>query len=94
MKYIHNESILMMKKILREDIEIKYRLFESSGDYCTSYSALISVRGEGGSEEDYFIPDFANNRMGAMVLFNKLYQNTVLPCEVEEIYSDGFAEIL
>jgi len=93
MQYIHNESILIMKKVSKENLIITYRLFESSCDYRTSYSALISLQSESGEEEDYFISDFANNRMGAMVLFDKLYKNTVLPCEVEEIYSDGFSEI-
>ena len=59
-----------------------------------SYSVLVSMQSEDGTEEDYFISDLTNNRMGALVLFDKLYKNTVLPAEVEEIYSDGFSEIL
>ena len=94
MQYIHNESILIMKKVSKENLMVTYRLFEGSCAYRTSYSMLISLHCDDGGEEDYFIPDFANNRMGALVLFDKLYKNTVLPCEVEEIYSDGFSEIL
>lgn len=94
MQYIHNESILEMKRIFKEHLTVTYRLFEISDDYRASYCALVSLHSEGGSDEDYFIPNLAGNRMGALVLFDKLWKNAVLPCEVEEIYSDGFAEIL
>ena len=94
MQYIHNESILAMERITKGELLITYRLFETSGDYRASYSALVSLQSRCGNEEDYFIPDLAGNRMGALVLFDKLCKNAVLPCEVEEIYSDGFAEIL
>ncbi|MBQ8448635.1 MAG: hypothetical protein IJX27_06875 [Clostridia bacterium] len=94
MPYIHNDSILVMKRVFKESLTVTYRLFESTLDYRTSYSVLVSMQSEDGTEEDYFISDLTNNRMGALVLFDKLYKNTVLPAEVEEIYSDGFSEIL
>jgi hypothetical protein len=94
MKYIHNESILMMKKISLDGFSVTYRLFETIGDHSASYSALVSLRFQNGDEEDYYIPDFAAERICAELLFDKLCNNYVLPCEVEEIYSDGFAEIL
>ncbi|MBQ9746142.1 MAG: hypothetical protein IJW21_04910 [Clostridia bacterium] len=94
MQYTHNEAILETRKISKEDVTVHYRLFESSSDYRASYSVLISMTCESGEEEDYYIPDLAGNRMGALVLFDKLCRNAVLPCEVEEIYSDGFSEIL
>lgn len=94
MQYTHNEAILEMKKISKESLTVSYRLFENSGDYRAAYSVLISMRCESGEEADYYIPDFANSRMGALVLFDKLCRNIVLPCEVEALFSDGFSEIL
>ena len=94
MQYTHNASILIMKKIHRDEFTVTYRLFESECGYCALYSALISLACKNGEEHDYFIPNFAGNSLSAAVLFEKLCKNAVLPCEVEEIYSDGFAEIL
>ena len=94
MQYTHNASILIMKKIYRDEFTVTYRLFESEYGYCVSYAALISLDGKKGTEQDYFIPNFAADSLSATVLLEKLYKNSVLPCEVEEIYSDGFAEIL
>ena len=94
MQYIHNDSIILMKRVSKENITVTYRLFENGTEYLSRYSVLISMRCEDGNEEDFFISDFANSRISAFVLFDKLYKNIVLPCEVEEIYSDGFAEIL
>ena len=94
MQYTHNDSILLMKKIHKDEFTVTYRLFESECGYCAVYSALISLDGKNGTEQDYFIPNFAGNSLSASVLFEKLCKNAVLPCEVEEIYSDGFAEIL
>lgn len=94
MQYTHNDSILIMKKIYLDEITVTYRLFESECDYCANYSALVSLQDKNGAEDDYFIPNFASSSLGATVLFEKLCKNAVLPCEVEEIYSDGFAEIL
>ena len=94
MHYTHNESIISMKKVSKENVTVSYRLFENGTDYLSRYSVLISMVCEDGGEDDFFISDFANSRISAFVLFDKLYKNIVLPCEVEEIYSDGFAEIL
>ncbi len=94
MQYTHNDMVILMKKVSKENISVTYRLFENGTDYLSRYSVLISMNCDDGNEEDFFISDFANNRIGAFVLFDKLYKNIVLPCEVEEIYSDGFAEIL
>ena len=94
MQYIHNESILIMKNISKEGLAITYRLFENVKESQTSYSVLVSLCCENGCEEDYYIPELSESRMAAHVLFEKLCENAVLPCEVEEIYSDGFSEIL
>lgn len=94
MKYTHNKSILMMKKISFDGFSVTYRLLEAESDHINLYSALISLRLKNGDEEDYYIPGFAADRMCAAVLFDKLCKNTVLPCEVEAIYSDGFADFL
>ena len=71
MPYIHNDSILVMKRVFKESLTVTYRLFESTLDYRTSYSVLVSMQSEDGTEEDYFISDLTNNRMGALVLFDK-----------------------
>lgn len=94
MKYFHNESIIMMKRISYEQLTVTYRLFESTAESTASYSALISLGSADGTEEDYFIPDLAQNRGVAAALFESLWKHTVLPCEVEAVYSDGFSEIL
>lgn len=94
MQYTHNDSIIIMKKINLDEFTVTYRLFENEYGYCTSYSVLISLMGKNSDEQDYFIPNFAKDGLSASVLFERLCENVVLPCEVEEIYSDGFAEIL
>ncbi len=94
MKYFHNESIIMMKRISYEQLTVTYRLFESAAESAASYSALISLISADGTEEDYFIPDLAASRIEAAALFESLWKHTVLPCEVEAVYSDGFSEIL
>lgn len=94
MKYSHNDSILMTRKIYTGEFTVTYRLFENECGGFASYCVLISLAHKNGEEQDYFIPNFACNSLSAAVLFEKLCKNTVLPCEVEEIYSDGFAEIL
>ena len=91
MQYTHNEAVLLMKEVRREELCIIYRLFEN--DFCANYSVLLSLNGKSGTE-DYYIPNFAGSRDFAEALFEKLYKNAVLPCEINEIFSDGFAEIL
>ena len=93
MKYTHNESIIMMKKVCFGSFDVAYRLFESERDCGACYSVLISLDSKE-SEEDYFIPDIAAERACAAAIFEKLFKNTVLPCEVEELYSDDFTENL
>ena len=94
MNYTHNDSIVLAKEISAQDIELTYRLLENGADGTCGYSALISMRKAYGEKEEFFIPDFAGNQETALALFEKLWKNTVLPCEVEAIYSDGFEEIL
>ena len=94
MNYTYNDSIVLVKEISVQDIELTYRLLESGADGARGYSALISMRKACGEKEEFFIPDFAGNQATARMLFEKLFKNTVLPCEVEAIYSDGFEEIL
>ena len=93
MKYTHNESIIMTKKVCFEGFAVTYRLFEGECGCRTCYSALISLSSSE-REEDYFIPNLAESRAISAALFAKLCENTVLPCEVEAIYSDGFTENL
>jgi len=90
MKYIHNESVVTMKRISYEKLTVTYRLFEIE----ESYSALVSLKSDDGTEEDYFIPNLATSRATAEELFKRLWKHTVLPCEVETVYSDGFSEII
>lgn len=90
MKYIHNESIVMMRQISYESLTVTYRLFEAE----ESYSALVSLGSSDGTVEDYFIPNLAESRAVAEELFERLWKHTVLPCEVETVYSDGFSEII
>ncbi len=94
MKYTHNDSILAMKAIQREEITVTYRLFKSEYDCSTSYSALISLQNKNGDKDDYFIPVLADNPTCATAIFERLHENTVLPIEIEEIYSDGFSDFL
>jgi hypothetical protein len=94
MKYTHNESIIMMRQAFTEQLTITYRLFESMPSEQESFSALVTLDSASGAKEDYFIPDIARERSVAISLFERLWQSSVLPCEVESIYSDGFPEIL
>lgn len=94
MSYIHNNSILAIKEFINEGITVRYLLLESSGDnYCT-YSALVSLLDRGCTKEDYYIPELAHAINTALILFGKLYENKVLPCEIEALYSDGFPDFL
>ena len=94
MKYTHNDSILAMKVIQREEITVTYRLFENEYDCRISYSALVTLDSKNGDKDDYFIPLLADDPVCATVIFERLHKNTVLPIEVEEIYSDGFSDFL
>jgi hypothetical protein len=94
MQYIHNDSILATREISTDNFRVRYMLFESSQNDAYTYSAMISLFEGGNTKEDYYIPNLAQEAPPALVLFEKLYRNTVLPCEVEAIYSDGFADYL
>ena len=94
MQRIKNNFILDTKTINEDGITVTYRLFENSDSFTPRYSALISAQKSNGETEDFFIDEFSFNKRHAIALFNKLYENTVLPCEIEILYSDGFDSII
>lgn len=91
MTFFHNDSVLKITDEYEEGLHIIYRLFDNGNDEREEYSVLVSVFSNG-EVNDFYIPNFSDDKTKALNFLKKIKQNKVLPSEIEEIFSDGISE--
>ncbi len=83
-----NNSVITKRTLSIDDITVTYRLFENNAGGMFFYSALLTSE-ENGSQKDFYISSLSSDRMTAIDILHIMHKNSVLPSEIEALFSEG-----